>query len=207
MTAPGARALRAGAGDRPGARLARGHARARGAPRAGSPRTTSTSSPRATPGFTGALNWYRNLDRNWELTAPWHGAVVTPPALYVYGDRDLVPAFPGTPELIEQLPELMPNLRREPLVLPGLRPLDPAGAPRRGERGADRLPDGAAGLSDRSAVDDVGPSRSDLAVVDRFTRSRLRSACTRTSRVALPSRGDRDLPSGSERREPGRRRR
>ncbi|MEU0246818.1 alpha/beta hydrolase [Streptomyces sp. NPDC006235] len=70
-------------------------------------------------GFTGALNWYRNLDRNWELTAPWQGAVVSPPALYVYGDRDLVPAFPGTPELIEKLPELMPNLRRKPLVLPG----------------------------------------------------------------------------------------
>ncbi|GAB2880576.1 alpha/beta hydrolase [Streptomyces deserti] len=70
-------------------------------------------------GFTGALNWYRNLDRNWELTAAWHGAVVTPPALYMYGDRDLVPAFPGTPELIERLPRLMPNLRRAPIVLPG----------------------------------------------------------------------------------------
>ncbi|MET9972736.1 alpha/beta hydrolase, partial [Streptomyces sp. NPDC006356] len=70
-------------------------------------------------GFTGALNWYRNLDRNWELTAAWHGAVVTSPALYIYGDRDLVPAFPGTPELIEKLPDLMPNLRREPLELAG----------------------------------------------------------------------------------------
>ncbi|KOG37000.1 alpha/beta fold hydrolase [Streptomyces resistomycificus] len=70
-------------------------------------------------GFTGALNWYRNLDRNWELTAPWHGAVVSPPALYVYGDRDLVPAFPGTPELIAKLPELMPNLVRDPIELPG----------------------------------------------------------------------------------------
>lgn len=70
-------------------------------------------------GFTGALNWYRNLDRNWELTAAWHGAVVGPPALYMYGDRDLVPAFPGALELIAKLPELMPNLRREPIVLPG----------------------------------------------------------------------------------------
>ncbi|MFE3632826.1 alpha/beta fold hydrolase [Streptomyces sp. NPDC059168] len=70
-------------------------------------------------GFTGALNWYRNIDRNWELTAPWHGAVVTSPALYVYGDRDAVPAFPGTPELIAKLPELMPNLWREPLKLAG----------------------------------------------------------------------------------------
>ncbi|MEU9384698.1 alpha/beta hydrolase [Streptomyces sp. NPDC048279] len=70
-------------------------------------------------GFTGALNWYRNLDRNWELTAPWQGARVTSPALYVYGDRDVVPAFPGTPELIERLPALMPNLVREPVELAG----------------------------------------------------------------------------------------
>ncbi|WP_338677141.1 alpha/beta hydrolase [Streptomyces sp. SCSIO 30461] len=70
-------------------------------------------------GFTGALNWYRNLDRNWELTAPWQGALVTRPALYVYGDRDPVPAFPGMPELIERLPALMPNLHRKPVKLAG----------------------------------------------------------------------------------------
>lgn len=70
-------------------------------------------------GFTGALNWYRNLDRNWELTAPWHGAVVTRPALYIYGERDVVARFPGTPELIERLPGLMPSLLREPIELAG----------------------------------------------------------------------------------------
>ncbi|MFB7509324.1 alpha/beta fold hydrolase [Streptomyces broussonetiae] len=70
-------------------------------------------------GFTGPLNWYRNLDRNWELTAPWQGAAVTRPALYIYGDRDLVPAFPGTPELIEKLPDLMPSLWRKPIKLTG----------------------------------------------------------------------------------------
>ncbi|MEU6402788.1 alpha/beta hydrolase [Streptomyces sp. NPDC046985] len=70
-------------------------------------------------GFTGALNWYRNLDRNWELTAPWAGAAVTVPALYVYGDRDPVPAFPGAPEFIESLPDRMPSLWRAPLVLEG----------------------------------------------------------------------------------------
>ena len=26
----------------------------------------------ARTGFRGGLNWYRNIDRNWELTAPWH---------------------------------------------------------------------------------------------------------------------------------------
>jgi pimeloyl-ACP methyl ester carboxylesterase len=27
-------------------------------------------------GFRGGLNWYRNIDRNWELTAPWAGAQI-----------------------------------------------------------------------------------------------------------------------------------
>jgi len=70
-------------------------------------------------GFTGSLNWYRNLDRNWELTAPYAGATITTPALFVYGDRDPVAYFPGTPELIGKLPQLLPGLRRPPVVLPG----------------------------------------------------------------------------------------
>ena len=49
----------------------------------------------ARTGFRGGLNWYRNIDRNWELLAPFAGAKVTVPALYVAGDRDLVVAFPG----------------------------------------------------------------------------------------------------------------
>src|SRR5262245_27563315 len=49
----------------------------------------------ARTGFRGGLNWYRNIDRNWELLAPYAGAVVTVPALYVAGDRDLVVAFRG----------------------------------------------------------------------------------------------------------------
>jgi pimeloyl-ACP methyl ester carboxylesterase len=44
-------------------------------------------------GFRGGLNWYRNIDRNWELLAPFAGAKVTVPALYMAGDRDLVVAF------------------------------------------------------------------------------------------------------------------
>jgi len=28
----------------------------------------------AEAGFTSALNWYRNFDRNWQLTAPWEEA-------------------------------------------------------------------------------------------------------------------------------------
>ncbi|MFC9437168.1 alpha/beta fold hydrolase [Nocardia sp. NPDC057030] len=39
-------------------------------------------------GFTGGLNWYRALDRNWELTADYADASVTVPAYFMYGDHD-----------------------------------------------------------------------------------------------------------------------
>ena len=69
-------------------------------------------------GFRGGLNWYRNIDRSWELLAPWAGAVVTPPALYVVGDKDLVYRFRGMDQLIPNLSKFVPNLRRT-LILPG----------------------------------------------------------------------------------------
>jgi pimeloyl-ACP methyl ester carboxylesterase len=69
-------------------------------------------------GFRGGLNWYRNIDRNWELLAPWAGAVVTVPALYVAGDRDLVVRFPGMDKLIPNLRTFVPQLRRT-VMLPG----------------------------------------------------------------------------------------
>jgi pimeloyl-ACP methyl ester carboxylesterase len=69
-------------------------------------------------GFRGGLNWYRNIDRNWELLAPFAGAVVTVPALYVVGDRDLVVRFPGMEQLIANLATFVPWLRRT-ITLPG----------------------------------------------------------------------------------------
>jgi epoxide hydrolase A/B len=69
-------------------------------------------------GFRGGLNWYRNIDRNWELLAPWTGARVTVPALYVAGERDLVLAFRGMDQLLPALPRFVPDLRRT-LILPG----------------------------------------------------------------------------------------
>jgi pimeloyl-ACP methyl ester carboxylesterase len=57
----------------------------------------------ARSGFRGGLNWYRNIDRNWELLAPFVGANVTVPALYMAGDRDLVVRFPGADQLIANL--------------------------------------------------------------------------------------------------------
>lgn len=69
-------------------------------------------------GFRGGLNWYRNIDRNWELLAPWSGARVTVPALYMAGDRDLVVAFRGMDKLLPALKQFVPELR-ETIMLPG----------------------------------------------------------------------------------------
>lgn len=44
-------------------------------------------------GFTGGINWYRNLDRNWELTAHLAGTHVTVPSLFVAGAADPVLAM------------------------------------------------------------------------------------------------------------------
>jgi pimeloyl-ACP methyl ester carboxylesterase len=71
----------------------------------------------ARTGFRGGLNWYRNIDRNWEQTAPFQGALVTLPALYMAGDRDLVVHFKGADKLIENLAQFVPGLRQT-IMLP-----------------------------------------------------------------------------------------
>ena len=72
----------------------------------------------ARTGFRGGLNWYRNIDRNWELLAPFAKAKVTVPALYVAGDRDLVVAFRGMDKVIANLSDDVPHLRGT-IMLPG----------------------------------------------------------------------------------------
>lgn len=69
-------------------------------------------------GFRGGLHWYRNIDRNWELLAPFAGARVLVPALYIAGDRDLVVAFRGMDQLIANLSTFVPHLRQT-VMLPG----------------------------------------------------------------------------------------
>ncbi|WCJ27222.1 alpha/beta-Hydrolases superfamily protein [Euphorbia peplus] len=51
-------------------------------------------------GFTSGINYYRNLDRNWELTAAWTGAQVKVPTKFIVGDLDLVYNIPGMKEYI-----------------------------------------------------------------------------------------------------------
>ncbi|KAH7859324.1 hypothetical protein Vadar_034628 [Vaccinium darrowii] len=51
-------------------------------------------------GFTGGINYYRALNLNWELTAPWTEAQVKVPTKFVVGGLDLVYNIPGAKEYI-----------------------------------------------------------------------------------------------------------
>jgi pimeloyl-ACP methyl ester carboxylesterase len=44
-------------------------------------------------GFTGGLNWYRNMDRNWEIQGALTSAAITVPAMFIAGTDDLVLGF------------------------------------------------------------------------------------------------------------------
>ncbi|MEU1799872.1 alpha/beta hydrolase [Streptomyces sp. NPDC019937] len=66
--------------------------------------------PRA---FTGPLNWYRNIERNQELLAPFRGRGIEVPALYMVGDRDLVTSFRGVNTLRASLRRIVPRLHDE----------------------------------------------------------------------------------------------
>jgi pimeloyl-ACP methyl ester carboxylesterase len=69
-------------------------------------------------GFTGGLNWYRNNDRTWALTAAWRDAQVSVPAAYLAGERDLVIAGRDFDAVVATLRQRVPDLRAAEL-LPG----------------------------------------------------------------------------------------
>jgi pimeloyl-ACP methyl ester carboxylesterase len=62
-------------------------------------------------GFRGGLNWYRNIDRNWELTAPWEGARIGQPALFIAGTRDPVIAGKRGAVAIEAMQKAVPGVQ------------------------------------------------------------------------------------------------
>ena len=57
-------------------------------------------------GFTGGLNWYRNLRRNWELTEDLSAAKVVAPALFVAGELDPVVRMSPPERMAEWVPDL-----------------------------------------------------------------------------------------------------
>ncbi|KAM0878458.1 hypothetical protein ACQ4PT_034869 [Festuca glaucescens] len=71
-------------------------------------------------GFTGAINYYRNMDRNWELAAPWADAKVSVPTKFIVGDGDLTYNYAGIQDYIHKggFKEDVPLLE-EVVVIPG----------------------------------------------------------------------------------------
>jgi pimeloyl-ACP methyl ester carboxylesterase len=69
-------------------------------------------------GFRGPFSWYRNIDRNWATLAPFQGAKISPPALFIAGARDSVIASPMGRSALETLRSNVPNLRGK-VLLPG----------------------------------------------------------------------------------------
>jgi pimeloyl-ACP methyl ester carboxylesterase len=67
-------------------------------------------------GFRGALNRYRNVDRDWEDLQPWRGAPIRVPSLFIGGERD-GPTMWGA-GAIARFPDTLPNLRGSH-ILPG----------------------------------------------------------------------------------------
>ena len=67
-------------------------------------------------GFRGGLNWYRNIDRNWELTAPWQGAQIRQPSLFIAGSRDsVITGLIGAKRVVD-MERVLPNLRRKLII-------------------------------------------------------------------------------------------
>jgi hypothetical protein len=93
-------------------------------------------------GFRGGLNWYRNIDRNWELLASWASCRRHRPRA-LRGRR----SRPGRPVPRNGSAHPEPvEVRAEAAAYDhaaGLRPLDPAGARARGQRRHARVLEGA----------------------------------------------------------------
>lgn len=70
----------------------------------------------ATSGFRGGINWYRNIDRNWELTGFLDGLKLTQPSVFAAGEHDVVLAmYPDAAKVVDLS---MPNCRKN-LLIPG----------------------------------------------------------------------------------------
>jgi pimeloyl-ACP methyl ester carboxylesterase len=67
-------------------------------------------------GFRGGLNWYRNLDRNWELTAPWQGAQIHQPSLFIAGSKDSVITGLIGAKRVGDMERVLPNLKQKLII-------------------------------------------------------------------------------------------
>jgi pimeloyl-ACP methyl ester carboxylesterase len=66
-------------------------------------------------GFRGPLNWYRNIDRNAELTPQLENAKIEQPSFFIAGKKDIVLSFGGG-GLVEQMSQWVTNMRGQVLI-------------------------------------------------------------------------------------------
>ena len=62
-------------------------------------------------GFRGGLNWYRSMALSTQFLAPWRGAIIHQPSLFLAGARDDVLKFPSARSQIDHFPTTLPGLR------------------------------------------------------------------------------------------------
>ena len=67
-------------------------------------------------GFRGGLNWYRNIDRNWELTAPWQDAKIQQPSLFIAGSKDSVITGLIGAKRVGDMERVLPNLKQKLII-------------------------------------------------------------------------------------------
>ncbi len=68
-------------------------------------------------GFRGGINWYRNIDRNWELTPFLEGAKIRQPTIFIAGDLDpVIPMTGGVQGAYAALDVTVADLRRKELI-------------------------------------------------------------------------------------------
>jgi pimeloyl-ACP methyl ester carboxylesterase len=65
-------------------------------------------------GFSGGLNYYRNMDRNWALTPFLDGAKILQPMLFIAGEKDPVIEFHK--QEFEALETNVPNVKKKVLL-------------------------------------------------------------------------------------------
>ncbi|KAH9618726.1 hypothetical protein KSS87_005478 [Heliosperma pusillum] len=72
-------------------------------------------------GFTGGFNYYRAIQLNWEVTAPWAGAQVRVPVKFIVGDLDLTYHMKGAKEYLHsgKMKNVVPFLQ-EVVILEGV---------------------------------------------------------------------------------------
>lgn len=53
-------------------------------------------------GFTSSINWYRNLDRNWQILREVD-PIIQKPALMIYGEQDMIPKLENLADFVPQV--------------------------------------------------------------------------------------------------------